>query len=164
MLSDRCTVCLCLSCPVCNVCVLWPYGWTDQDETWHGARPMYRPSHIVQDGDPAPLPKMGAQQSSNFLPMYCGQTAGWIKMPIGLEVYKARPRRLVLDGDQPSSVTKRSTALPTFEIYERGFACVRTIRGPCLLWPSRRPSQLLLTAEHLLETPCRILNFFIFAQ
>jgi len=31
MLSVRC-----LSCPsVCNVRVLWPNGWTDQDETWH---------------------------------------------------------------------------------------------------------------------------------
>ena len=28
MLSDRC-----LSCSVCNVGVLWPNGWTDQDET-----------------------------------------------------------------------------------------------------------------------------------
>ena len=38
MLSDRClSVCLfrlsCLS--VCNVGVLWPNGWMDQDETWH---------------------------------------------------------------------------------------------------------------------------------
>jgi len=34
MLSDRCPV---LS--VCDVGVLWPSGWTDQDETWHAARP-----------------------------------------------------------------------------------------------------------------------------
>jgi len=24
---------------VCNVGVLWPNGWTDQDETWHAGRP-----------------------------------------------------------------------------------------------------------------------------
>jgi len=37
MLSDRClSVCLsCLPCPVCNVGILWPNGWTDQDEAWH---------------------------------------------------------------------------------------------------------------------------------
>ena len=24
---------------VCNTRVLWPNGWTDQDETWHAGRP-----------------------------------------------------------------------------------------------------------------------------
>ena len=41
MLSD-CLIVLsvCLSvCPVCDVCALWPNGWTDQDETWHAGRP-----------------------------------------------------------------------------------------------------------------------------
>jgi len=42
---------LLLSCPVCDVGVLWPNGWMDQDATWHGDRP--RPGHIVLDGDPA---------------------------------------------------------------------------------------------------------------
>jgi len=60
MLSDHC-----LSvCPVCDVGVLWPNCWMDQDETWHGGRP--RPGHIVLDGDASP-PK-GAQ-ASNFRPM-----------------------------------------------------------------------------------------------
>jgi len=27
----------CLS--VCDVAVLWPNSWMDQDETWHGGRP-----------------------------------------------------------------------------------------------------------------------------
>jgi len=43
------------------------------------------PGHIVLDEDPAPLPQKG--QSSQFAaPFYCGQTAGWIKMPTGTEV------------------------------------------------------------------------------
>jgi len=33
MLSDRCLSVL--SCPVCDVGVLWPNSLTDQDETWH---------------------------------------------------------------------------------------------------------------------------------
>jgi len=37
------------------------------------------------DGDPAP-PKKVAQQPPTFQPMYCGQTAEWIKMPLGTEV------------------------------------------------------------------------------
>jgi len=43
------------------------------------------PSHIVLDGNPAPLPKKGhsPQFSSHVC---CGQTAGWIKMPLGTMV------------------------------------------------------------------------------
>ena len=39
---------------VCNVGVLWPNGWTDQDATWswYGGRPD--PGHIVLNGDPDP--------------------------------------------------------------------------------------------------------------
>jgi len=33
-------------CPVCDVGVLWPNGWTDQDETWHGGRPRPRPNCV----------------------------------------------------------------------------------------------------------------------
>jgi len=35
MLSDR--------CPVCEVGILWPNGWMDQDETWHTGSPRPRP-------------------------------------------------------------------------------------------------------------------------
>jgi len=54
MLSDYC-----LSCPLCNVDVLWPNGWTDQDETWHAGRP--RPDHIVRWGPSSPLSQRGAE-------------------------------------------------------------------------------------------------------
>jgi len=43
------------------------------------------PGNFVLDGDPAPLPKKG--QSPQFSAhVYCGQTAAWIKMPLGTEV------------------------------------------------------------------------------
>jgi len=43
------------------------------------------PGHIMLDGDTAPLPKR--EQRPKFLAyFYCGQTAGWIKMPLGTEV------------------------------------------------------------------------------
>jgi len=29
-----------LSCPVCDVGVLWPNRWMDQDETWRAGRPQ----------------------------------------------------------------------------------------------------------------------------
>ena len=51
-------------CPVCNVGVLWPNGWMEQDETWQGGRP--RPGHIPLDADPAP--HKGAQRPPIFGP------------------------------------------------------------------------------------------------
>jgi len=53
MLSDRCISSV-LS--VCDVGVLWPNGWMDQDATWYGGGPD--PGHIVLDWDLAP-PKRG---------------------------------------------------------------------------------------------------------
>ena len=64
------------TCPVCDVGVLRPNGWTNQDETW-------------QAGRPRPRPRKGAQQP-----------------------------------------------LPHSKLTGAGFACVRIIHGPCLLWPS----------------------------
>ena len=37
-------------CPVCGVGVLWPNGWMDQDETWHGGRPRPRPHCVSMYG------------------------------------------------------------------------------------------------------------------
>jgi len=53
---------------------------------------------IVLDGDPAissPKSGQGPQFSAH---VYCGQTAGWIKMALGLEVGLS-PGHIVLDGD-----------------------------------------------------------------
>jgi len=50
-------------------------------------------SHIVLHRDPAPLAKKG--QSPH---VYRGQTAGWIKMPLGVEVGLG-PGKIVLDVD-----------------------------------------------------------------
>ena len=43
------------------------------------------PGDIVLDGDPAPLPKKGAEPSPKFSAhVHCGQTGGWIKITIGM--------------------------------------------------------------------------------
>jgi len=48
-------------CPICNVSVLWPNGWMDQDETWHAGRPRphcvrWRPSSPSTKGvQPPPI-------------------------------------------------------------------------------------------------------------
>ena len=43
--------------------------------------------------------------------VYCGQTAGWIKMPLGTEVGLG-PGDIVLDGD-PTSLTQKGGTAPT---------------------------------------------------
>jgi len=62
--------------------------------------------HIVLDGkigDPAPLPKKGAEPPPQFSAhFYCGQTAGCINMPLGMEVGLS-PGDFVLDGDSAPS-------------------------------------------------------------
>jgi len=43
------------------------------------------PGDIVLDEDPATTKKAGTA-APTFWPIYCGQTAGRIKMPLGVEV------------------------------------------------------------------------------
>jgi len=95
MLSDRCLSCLLFvlsvvrpPCPVClSVCdvgVLWPNAWMDQDESWRAGRPRPWP-HCVRWGPSSPSPTGGG--APQFLAhICCGQMAGWIKMPVGREV------------------------------------------------------------------------------
>jgi len=90
MLLDRCL-------PVCNVGVLWPNDWMDQHVTWCGGRPSPWPHCVfVLHGDLAPPKGHNSPQFSTHV--YCGQTAGWIKMPLGTEV-DLGPGHIVLGGD-----------------------------------------------------------------
>jgi len=106
-LSSLLSVCLsvCLSCLfVCNVGVLWPNGCMDHDETWHADRP--RPGHIVLDGNPT--------TPSHFsVHVYCDQTAGWMRIPLGTEA-GLDPCDSVLDGDPPLTPRKGAQQTPTF--------------------------------------------------
>ena len=126
MLSDRCLFVL----SVCNVGVLRPNGWIDQDATWYGGRPQPK-LHCVRQGPSSPPPE-GAQQPAILAHVYCGQTAGWIKMPLGTEV-SLGPGDIVLDGSQ-------------FPPPKRGTAAPSPLFGPYLLWPNGRPSPLLLSS------------------
>jgi len=60
MLSVRCL-------SVCDVGVLWPNGWMNQDETWHGGMPWPWPQ-CVRWGPSSPSPK-GHSPPPNFWPM-----------------------------------------------------------------------------------------------
>ena len=94
---------------VCNIGVLWPNGWMDQDATWYEDRPRPRP-HCFRWGPSSP--RKGAQHRRPHFSAhgYCGQTAGWITIPLGTEVASAQA---ILCIWKPSSPTERGTAAPT---------------------------------------------------
>ena len=92
--------------------LLWPNTWMDQDGTWHGGGP-----HYARWG-PSCLPKKGADPQFSAH-SYCCQTAGCIKMPLGIEV-GLNPGDFVLDGDPVPS--PKGAEPPIF--------------GPRILWPN----------------------------
>jgi len=71
--------------------------------------------------DTAPLPKTGYRAPKFLAYLYCGQTAGCIKMPLGTEIGLGL-RDIVFDVD-PATPRKRTHPL-------------HPIFGPCLLEPS----------------------------
>jgi len=79
MLSDGCQSAL----SVCDVRALWQNRWTDQDETWHAGRPRPWP-HCVRWGPSSRPPKGTTPQFSAHV--YCGQTARWMKLILGMQV------------------------------------------------------------------------------
>ena len=116
--------------PVFGSCLLWPNGWMDQDGTWHGGIGL-GPVHIMLDGDRAPLPKRGQSHPPQFSAhLSSGQTAGWIKMALGLELGLG-PGHIVLCG--PSSLLQTGCRAPNFRsmsivakrLYASGYHLVR---------------------------------------
>jgi len=91
-----------------------------QDATWYGGRPQ--PMELCVRRGPSPLiPKRGRSPLHHFRHVCCGQTAAWIKTPLGMEVGLCSGD-IVLDGD---------SALPP----QTGGGAPSPIIGPCLLWP-----------------------------
>ena len=64
--------------------------------TWYGGRPQPR-RHCVRWGPSSPLPEKGHSPDPVLAHVYCGQTAGWIKMPLCTEVNIGQGD-VVLDG------------------------------------------------------------------
>ena len=138
---------VCLSClSVTLVTVLWPNGWMDQDGTRYGGRP--RPARDCVRWGPSSPPVKGhsSQFSANVL---CGQTAEWMKTPLGTEV-DLDTGHIVLDG--VPALRERGTTAPPALFF-----------GPCFLWP-RSPisgtAELLYKRPHTRQIPnrCSYLN------
>jgi len=78
-------------------CLLCPNGWIDEVGTWHGGRPQ--PRRLCVRWGPSPLSEKGQSPTKFSAHVYCGQTAAWIKMPLGTEVGLGL-RDIVFDVDQ----------------------------------------------------------------
>jgi len=79
-----------------------------QDATWYGG--SLDSDDIVLHEDPAPTRhKRGTAPPQFSAHFYCGQTAGCIKMPLGMEVGLS-PDNFVVDGD-PAAPRLRDTVL-----------------------------------------------------
>jgi len=107
--------------PIFGPRLLWPNGWMGQDGTWHEGGPWCR-SHFARWGPNSPLPKKGggrapSQFSAHF---YCSQTAGCIKMALGMELGLSLGD-CVRWGPRP---------------FPNNRAWSPAIFGPCLLWPN----------------------------
>jgi len=90
------------------------------------------------------LPRKKAQSPTQFLAhvgLYCGQTAGWMKTPLGTEV-DLGPGYIVLDGDPAAPRKGHSSPLFSAHVY-----CGHS-----------RPSQLLLSCCY---TAHRIVSLYL---
>jgi len=106
--------------PIFGLSLLWPNVCTYQGTTWYRGRPRCR-RHCVRWGPRSPSPK-GAEPPHQFAAsVRCGQTVGWTKMPLGMEVGLS-PGDFVFNKDLAPPRRKRAQPHPIF--------------GRCLLWPS----------------------------
>jgi len=105
--------------PIFGPSLLWQNGWMHQDSTLYGGRPQ--PRRLCVRWEPSHLPKKG--RSPQFsVHVYCGQTAAWIKMPLGVEV--GLGLRDIVFGVDPATPRKKGRTHP------------HPIFGPCVLWPN----------------------------
>jgi len=109
MLSGRC-----LSCPVCNVGVLWPNGWMAQNETWHAGGPWPWPRRVRWG------PNFPPQRGQQPPPQIFGPCIGW--MDQDATWYGARLRHRPYCVRWGPSYPLKGAQLPLFD--------------PCLLWPN----------------------------
>ena len=108
------------------------------------------PDHTVLDGDPARHLKRGTASSlekGHSRPqfsahVYCGETAGWIKMPFGTKVVLGLGY-IVLNGDPAPAPRKTGSQPPNF----RPMSIVA------------RWSPISATAEHLLSVEQKLPSF-----
>jgi len=104
--------------PIFGPFLLLQNGWLHQDAASYGCRPQ--PRRLCVRWRPSPPSQKGDEARGLSAHVYRGQTVGWIKMTLGIEVGLG-PVHIVLDGDT-APLPKKGTEPPIF--------------GPSLLWPN----------------------------
>jgi len=115
--------------PIFGPFLLSPDGWMHQHATWYGCRPQPR-RLCVRWGPGFHSPK-GAQSPQFSANIRCGQTTGWPKMALGMEV-----------GLGPGDCVRSGPSYP------QGHSSPPHLFAPCLFWPR---SPISATAELLLN-------------
>jgi len=95
-------------------CLLWPNGCMDQDATWYEGRPRPRP-HCVRWGPSSPSLKREHSSPQILGPCFCGQTVGWIKMPLGTKVGLGAGRIVLYE--EPAPPPPKGHSPPIFGPY-----------------------------------------------
>jgi len=98
-----------------------------QDATWYGCRHQPRGLCVRWRSIPPSTKRGKAPKFSAHI--YCGQTAGWIKMPLGTKVGLI-PGDSVLDGDPVPLPTKRVEPPPQFSAHFRSGQTAGCIKMP----------------------------------
>jgi len=171
-----CQTVVCLSVlSFCDVGVLWPNGWMDQDETWLAGRPRPPWPHCVRWGPAPPPPKVHSPPPQFSANICCDQMAGWIKMPLGMEAGLDSGDCVRLGPSSPSPKRGQSPQFSVHVCCGQTAGCInmplgmelglapgyivrrkpiapppreRGTRRTCLLWPR---SPISATAELLLK-------------
>jgi len=120
----------CAEPPIFGQFLVWPNGSMHQDATWYEGRPQPR-RLCVRWGPSSPLQKGGRATPQFLNHVYCGQTAGWIKMPLGTEAGLG-PGDIGLDGDPASHKKEGHRHPPNFRpipIVAKRLYCIRIPLG-----------------------------------
>jgi len=102
--------------PIFGPYLLHPNGCRDQDATWYGGR--------AQMGTPLLPPQKGGRAPEFSAHVYCGQTAGWIKMVVGMELGLG-PDDIVLDGDLAPTLLKKGGRAPLLNFWPMSIVAKR---------------------------------------
>ena len=94
--------------PIFGPSLLRPNGWMHQDATVYVGRPL--PRRLCVRWGTSRLPQKGWSPTQFSALVSCGQTAAWIKMPLGTEVGLGL-RDIVFDVD-PATPRKKGTPTP----------------------------------------------------
>ena len=87
--------------PIFHPCLLLPNGCMHQYTTWYGGRRQSRRHCVRWRPSSPPLKEHSPQFSAH---VRCGQTAGWTKMPLCMEVGLGSPSNTKSCGLRPSCI------------------------------------------------------------